>query len=127
MARTQRGNQKRCASLASGAIRLLRVSGDQLLLAVLSVGLGGGFVTSLTLALKARPEREAVIIVPWQKLNEALQGQNETLRGDLDGLRADWRREREARIEVEKQFDLLEARCDRLERQLMHLNITPDT
>lgn len=83
-----------------------------------SVLLGGGFVSSVVAALRARPERDAVIIVPWQKLNDALRQQN-------DDLREDWTRERAARIESEGRLLLAEQRIDRLEEQLRGMRKRP--
>jgi hypothetical protein len=83
-----------------------------------SVILGGGFVTSVVAALRARPERDAVIIVPWQKLNEALREQNDT-------LRTDWQDERRMRVDSEGKLFLAEQRLDRLEAQLRGLGVPP--
>jgi hypothetical protein len=88
------------------------------LLTLLSVLLGGGFITSIVQALRARPDRDAVVIVPWQQLNTALREQN-------DDLRADWAREREARIESEGRLFLAEQRLDRLEAQLRAAGMIP--
>jgi hypothetical protein len=88
------------------------------LITLASVVLGGGFVTSVIAALRARPDRDAVILVPWQQLNTALREQN-------DDLREDWVREREARIESEGRLLLAERRVDRLEAQLRASGIQP--
>jgi hypothetical protein len=91
---------------------------SQLLIAVISVLLGGGFMGSLVQAFRARPERDAVVIVPWQKLNDALGEQNER-------LRQDWRAEREARQQSEALLFRATYRADQLERQLRALGISP--
>lgn len=88
------------------------------ILTLASVLLGGGFITSVIAALRARPDRDAVILVPWQQLNTALREQN-------DDLRSDWTRERAARIESEGKLLLAEQRVDRLEAQLRALKIKP--
>jgi hypothetical protein len=88
------------------------------IIAVASVLLGGGFLSSVIAALRARPDRDAVIIVPWQKLNDALREQNDT-------LRADWQSERTMRVESEGRLLLAEQRIDRLEAQLRAMNIKP--
>jgi hypothetical protein len=83
-----------------------------------SVLLGGGFISSVVAALRARPERDAVLIVPWQKLNEALREQN-------DDLRTDWQAERALRIESEARLFKAEQRIDRLEAQMRRHKIPP--
>jgi hypothetical protein len=88
------------------------------IIAVASVLLGGGFLSSVVAALRARPDRDAVIIVPWQKLNDALREQNDT-------LRTDWQAERAMRVESEGRLLLAEQRIDRLEAQLRKLDIKP--
>jgi hypothetical protein len=96
----------------------------QTVLTVASVVLGGGFIGSLVQAFKARPERDAVVIVPWQKLNEALGTQN-------DRLRADYGTERDARLAAEREvervralLDSAQARVDLLERTLARAGLS---
>lgn len=91
---------------------------SQTVLTILSVTLGGGFVTSLVQAFRARPERDSIVIVPWQKLNDALGAQNERLQHD-------WQVERSRRQESEALLFRAEIRIDELERQLRGLGITP--
>lgn len=91
---------------------------DQTILAVLSLLLGGGFVTSIIQALKARPERDSVVVLPWKDLNAALRGQNET-------LRLDYQRERDARLHCERERDALEHRIDMLAAQVRALGAIP--
>jgi hypothetical protein len=88
------------------------------IIACSSVLLGGGFLSSIVAALRARPDRDAVVIVPWQRLNDALRDQNNT-------LRADWQSERTMRVESEGRLLLAEQRIDRLEAQLRAMNIKP--
>jgi hypothetical protein len=91
---------------------------SQAVLTILSVALGGGFVTSLVQAFRARPERDSIVIVPWQKLNDALGAQNAR-------LQTDWEIERRRRQESEALLFRAEFRIDELERQLRELGITP--
>lgn len=106
------------------------MSTTQAIIAVLSLLLGGGFAQTLGQALKARPEREAVIILPWKELNAALRGQNDTLQTELTGLRSRTR-ELEERIDKlnnlvdtkNQQIDRLEEFKDDLERKLRRAGI----
>jgi hypothetical protein len=94
------------------------VATSQIIIAVASLLLGGGFAQTLSQALKARPEREAVIILPWKELNSALRGQNETLQAELLATRVALNEERLARKELERKVDQLEDVIDGHERRL---------
>lgn len=90
------------------------MSASQIILAVVSLLLGGGFARTVIDALKARPERDSVIILPWKELNAALRGQNERLAAELSDARTALR---EARTEIAA----LRAAEERLEQQVDRL------
>lgn len=71
------------------------------ILTLVSVLLGGGFITALIAVYRARPERDSVIVSSAQNAAEILQGLNKALYDELN-------REREKRAETEKELDRAE-------------------
>lgn len=78
------------------------------LLTIVSIILGGGFVTALIAVYKARPERDSVIVSSTQNAAEILQGLNTALYAELE-------RERGAREKAEQRAAAMEARADAAE------------
>lgn len=110
------------APLELGAIE---ISG-QTLLGALSIVLSGGFVTTVIAVWKAKPERDSVVVLPWQNLTN-------TLGEHIRQLQSDWQREREARVQsdaarvaAEKQVDTLQDEIDGLERSVRKLKRESD-
>lgn len=81
-------------------------------IALISIVLGGGFITALIQGYKARPERDAVVVSAAQNASEILRGLNESLYAELDRERAR-RHEAEAKIEeAQSRADLAYRRAD---------------
>lgn len=71
------------------------------ILTLVSVLLGGGFITALIAVYRARPERDSVIVSSAQNAAEILQGLNKALYDELN-------REREKRAYAEEELDRAE-------------------
>lgn len=71
------------------------------LLTLVSVLLGGGFISALVAVYRARPERDSVIVSSAQNAAEILQGLNKALYDELN-------REREKRAFAERELDRAE-------------------
>lgn len=111
--------------LASLELSAIEISG-QTLLGALSIVLSGGFVTTVIAVWKAKPERDSVVVLPWQNLTN-------TLGEHIRQLQSDWQREREARVQsdvarlaAEKQADQLQDEIDNLERCVRQLQRESD-
>lgn len=84
---------------------------SQTILTIASIILSGGFATTIATMYKAKPERDQVVVLPWQNLSETL-GEN------MKTLQSDWQRERSARIEAESQIDRLERSIEEMRRTM---------
>lgn len=81
-------------------MNLIALTGSELI-PIISVVLGGGFVTALIAIYKARPERDSVVVTTTQNAAAILRGLNEALYTDLTRARAE-------RDEAERRSDLYE-------------------
>lgn len=73
-------------------------------LTLLSIVLGGGFITALIAIYKAKPERDAVVVSSAQNAAEILKGLNTALYAELERVRT----ERDA---AEREVSRLEKLC----------------
>lgn len=86
---------------------------------LISLVLGGGFITALVQGYKARPERDAVVVSAAQNASEIFRGLNEALYAELDRERSR-RHEAEAKIEEAAQrADMAHRRADAAERRAL--------
>jgi septal ring factor EnvC (AmiA/AmiB activator) len=86
----------------------------QTIIGAVSVILSGGFFTTVIAVWKAKPERDAVVVMPWQNLTTSL--------GDhIKSLQADWQRERDARVQADQAREQAERQTDVLEDEVVKL------
>jgi predicted RNase H-like nuclease (RuvC/YqgF family) len=98
------------AELAVGVIEL----DGQTLLGVMSIVLSGGFITTIIAVWKAKPERDSVVVMPWQNLTN-------TLGEHMRQLQSDWQRERDARIVADQAREKAEKTAASLQDEIEKL------